>query len=126
MSPSDVHGDCVLSHSEEGLLRNVFRGAGTSTFTAQVGSRWLEEAMSNGKCNKPWLLSPWMEGKREGGRVEQRRQKIGQTERKRERGVAVGATLLQLQEENAKWQQDIKNKNKYKNHLPEMWHFCDK
>lgn len=94
--------DCVFCHSEERLLRNVFRGAGTSTFTAQVGSRWLEEAMSNGKCNKSWLLSPWMEGKRKGGRGEQRRQKIGQTrEREREsRSDSAAARQKKTQNRN--------------------------
>lgn len=60
-----VYNGCVFRHCGEGL-RNVFRDAATSTFTAQVGSQWHKEAMSNGKCNKPWLLSPRMEGGREG------------------------------------------------------------
>lgn len=63
----------------------MFRDAATSTFTAQVGSQWHKEAMSNGKCNKPWLLSPRMEGGRERGAEEAKNGANGEREQERER-----------------------------------------
>lgn len=89
----------------------------TRTFTAQVGPQWHKEAMSNGKCNKPWRLSPRVEGGRAGGREGEGsrggKKKMGQTDREqgreRERET-VAATLLQPQEGNAKCQRNKKKK----------------
>lgn len=59
---------------------------------ARLLHKWHKEAMSNGKCNKPWLLSPRMEGGWEkGGGEEAKNGANGERDRERHSGSDTAA-----------------------------------